>query len=150
MSWFIFYRFLSAQYVGKTHLQIQNFWNYNLFFYQHEKQNANLCTIFYNLKNVVETTKKSIIRIVCSAPSRRSLLISYCCPSHKWSQVRGVQISQFATDADHFCNATWSWAGGRGGEYRWLCWRRVELPFFFTSADPYVLQKLLVTLEFWG
>ena len=74
-----------------------------------------MCTIFYNLKNVVETTKKSIIRIVCSAPSRRSLLISYCCPSHKWSQVRGVQISQFATDADHFCNATWSWAGGRGG-----------------------------------
>ena len=28
------------------------------------------------------------------------------------------------------------------------CVEAVELPFFFTSADPYVLQKLLVTLEF--
>ena len=63
-------------------------------------------------------------------PSRRCLLISYCCPSHKWSQVRGVQISQFATYADHFCNATWSWAGGERGGIPMIVLKEGEITLF--------------------
>ena len=49
---------------------------------------VHFCVIFLELKKLVETTKKLIIRIVCSALVGSFFLLCYYCSFYEWAQVK--------------------------------------------------------------
>ena len=91
MCWKKNYIFLTAQKNGKIKSHIINFWNFTHIFVSTRKVHIFTCifgSFFLELKKVVKTTKKLIIRIVCSALVGSFCLLCYYCSFYEWAQVK--------------------------------------------------------------